>query len=997
MRNTLIIVISILFLASCKHQEPNSHYVDGVSNPEINLNGIWKINTNPPEEFWTLNTLNEEWKEVQVPGECAMQGVSVKHDIPFAYKKNIYIPEDYYGKRIEIQFDGVYSYARVWVNGKYIRDHSGGFTEWVCDITPFVEPGETAMLTLEVTDKADDISYASGYAKHQIGGILGDVNLVALPNNYPDDITIITDFDENFEHASFVVSGQTKKMNQNAELSIELFDSSNTKIHLDNNSVSFNNDSVFQISNLIEHPLKWDAEHPNLYSLEVSFSENGQLKWRNTYKVGFREITIDGNKLRVNGKKIKLRGACRHNIHPLLGRVSTPEYELQDVLLAKEANMNFIRTSHYPPTENFLRLCDEYGIYVEDETAVCFVGSHRTEEYYPGASESNPDFTSRYMTQLEEMVTNHKNHPSVILWSIGNENSFGTNFKKSYDWVKKHDNTRPVIFSYPGKVPDSIEAYDILSMHYPGINGNMNQYGKVTNDFGYSDMPVIFDEWAHVACYNNFTVMEDPNIRSFWGQSLDSMWHKTFDSDGGLGGAIWGMIDETFMLPDSLPGFNDWWGKIDKNVIPAAYSGNTVGYGEWGIIDTWRRKKPEFWNTKKAYSPVKLLKTEIEYPVEGEVTKLPLYNRFDHTNINELTIHLIDSGRVEKLIAPDIDPHTKGLLHIPAREWKHDKHVFIEFIDTKNKLIDKYKLKFKATEDIKYYSDAIENILIEENENLLVLICENQTRISFDKNTGWISNIQQESKDYAISGPHLNLRTKGNSIIYSYHKINDYGKNWKLNKFDYKNDGKSVSLVIAGEYDNAIPVEYKLIVSSNGEILIQYQVENIPQEIIREVGIKFELEDAYDALSWERDSYWSYYPDDHLSSTMGAELLYSNIQKQYRTDPQKDWNQDTKSFYYSGTKDEVINQLTNIAKSTKENIRKYSLLRNEQEMISIYGSGDLSGRLNKVEEKLHLYVNNQIDYIDLSWGNYQRNIVLNKTYSNKVIIKINTHSNILYK
>jgi len=232
--------------------------------------------------------------------------------------------------------------------------------------------------------------------------------------------------------------------------------------------------------------------------------------------------------------------------------------------LAKEANMNFIRTSHYPPTDNFLSLCDEYGIYVEDETAVCFVGSHRTKEYYPGSSENDTAFTDRYLSQLQEIISNHRNHPSVIMWSIGNENSFGMNFKKSYDLVKNYDDTRPVIFSYPGNVPDSIRGYDILSMHYPDLTGNMNQYGKVTEAFGYKQMPVIFDEWAHVACYNNFTVREDPNIRNFWGQSLDSMWIKVFESDGGLGGAIWGMIDETFMLPDSLPGFNEWWGKIDQ-------------------------------------------------------------------------------------------------------------------------------------------------------------------------------------------------------------------------------------------------------------------------------------------------------------------------------------------------------------------------------------------------------------------------------------------------
>ncbi len=111
------------------------------------------------------------------------------------------------------------------------------------------------------------------------------------------------------------------------------------------------------------------------------------------------------------------------------------------------------------------------------------MGSHRTAEYSPGASESDPAFTKRYLSQLEEMVMNHKNHPSVIIWSIGNENSFGSNFIKSYEWVKANDGSRPIIYSYPGNVPDSLQCYNILSMHYPDISGNLSQYAIETRRF----------------------------------------------------------------------------------------------------------------------------------------------------------------------------------------------------------------------------------------------------------------------------------------------------------------------------------------------------------------------------------------------------------------------------------------------------------------------------------------------------------------------------------
>jgi len=994
MKRIIITILSVLLLISCKQNDYSTYYINGVSNPIVNLNGTWKVNINPPEEFWELVALNDEWKDIQVPGECMMQGFPIKHDKPFVYKKSIDIPSDFNEKIITLQFDGVYSYARVWINGNYVSDHSGGFTRWECDITSYVKPGETAMLTVEVTDKADEISYASGYAKHQIGGILRSVRLLAFPVNYPKNITIKTDLDENFQHASLILSGKTTNLSDNSKITLELFDNNNKKIKLENASVALNSVQAFQIINHINNPQKWDAEHPNLYSFRISFSENGRLLWQKVYKTGFREITINGNKLLVNGREVKLRGACRHDIHPLLGRVSTPEYERKDVILAKEANMNFIRTSHYPPTENFLQLCDEYGLYVEDETAVCFVGSHRMEEYYPGASESDPNFMKYYLTQLEEMVTNHKNHPSIIMWSIGNENSFGTNFKKSYDWIKENDDTRPVIFSYPGNVPDSIKSYDILSMHYPGTDGNMNQYGIVTKGFGHLQMPVIFDEWAHVACYNNFTVIEDPNVRDFWGISLDSMWQKTFDADGGLGGAIWGMIDETFMLPDSLPGFNVWWGKIDKNVIPAEYSGTTIGYGEWGIVDTWRRKKPEFWNIKKAYSPIRLLKTEIENYSEGTPVSIPIYNRYDQTNIDELIIKLTYKELEKTLLSPVIEPHTKGSLLIPMKEWDPTEAIMLEFFDTENKLVDKYALRLSPENEVNDYGEPTETILIEENEKLLSLICENNTRVIFNKKTGLINEIQNPSGTFYLSGPNINLRSKGKAIMYSYHQIHEYCKNWQLKDFSYEQADKYITLRIRGEYDNFPPVEFKVTVSSNGEIIIHYEIENVPQEYIRELGINFELEDVFDSLSWERNSYWSYYPTNHLSAQKATIALYSEEQKTYRNEPTKDWNTDSKSFYYEGIENELTReQLTNIAKSTKENIREYNLCKNRLEVLSVLGNGNISCRIAKAENKILMFVNNEMDYIDLSWGNFQRNIMLHGKQTNEVVIQINPYSN----
>jgi beta-galactosidase len=990
MRAFVFVILSCMFFSCTEQNAKADYFVKGVSNPVIILNGIWEINTSPSGEFWKMGADGAEWKDIKVPGECMMQGIPIKHDEPFVYKKRIKIPADFSDKEIVLQFDGVYSFARVWVNGTYVRDHSGGFTRWDCLITPFVTPGKEASIIVEVTDKADDISYGSGYAKHQIGGILRDVRLLALPPNHIEQLNIVTDLDENYKNAMLKISGSTNNKVENAQIKLKLKNTDDELVPLSNSLIELNNSALFKVENLVHSPEKWDAEHPNLYALTISYFENDKLLFEETKRVGFREVVVQGNKLLVNGMEVKLRGACRHDIHPLLGRVSAPDYELLDVQLAKESNMNFIRTSHYPPTENFLRLCDEYGLYIESETAVCFVGSHRTKDYQPGASESDPEFTERYLSQLKEMVDAQQNHPSIIMWSVGNENNYGVNFKKSYDWAKANDATRPVLFSYPGNVPENEKAYDILSMHYPGITGDMEQHEIKTHAFGYKEMPVIFDEWAHVACYNPFTIKEDPNIRSFWGQSLDSMWTKTFDADGGLGGAIWGMIDETFMLPESLPGFNQWWGKIDKNIIPYNYSGQTIGYGEWGIIDTWRRKKPEFWNTKKAYSPVKILRTVFEMPT-GNVLDVPVYNRFDHTNFDELTFKIKQNNNAGILATLSLEPHTRGILSVPLDGLDAAEEMIIEIHDASNNLVDCYGLRIKSDKHVEIEKRPLEEIRLIENENDITIVCENESRVVFDKSTGLITKIQSSNDTLALSGPFLNLRTKGKSLMYSFHNIDDYGTNWKLKDFSFEQKKDMVAIFINGKTKNISSVKYKVIIHANGKIVCNYDVKNIPQEFIREIGLRFELPNEIDSLSWKRNGYWSFYSAGHLSAHKGRVSLYSDVQSTYRNSPEKQWQFDAKSFYYDGTKDELNGeQLTHIAKSTKENIREYNLFGEGKKKFSVLGSGDVSCRIAKDGDKIQLYANNKMDYVDLSWGNYQRNLKLEKKYSDEIIVQINT-------
>lgn len=990
MKTVLIPILFIFILFGCKNPSHDELFIKGVSEPEISLNGEWRISINPPEEYYKREITDTEWRNIMVPGECTMQGFAIKHDHPFVYFKEFLVPDDYNGHNIKLRFEGVYNYARVWINGEFIREHYGGFTSWNCDITDHIIPGEIATLFIEVTDRADGISYGSGYAKHQIGGILGDVRLLAVPQGFPENIIVNVDFDNNYKDAFLNINIEFKHKLIDTKIKLELFDDNNKSVELGEAGIPVDNLRYYSITKKINNPEKWDSEHPNLYQLRVSGFYKGKKTWAKTIKLGFREIEIRGNKLYINGDKVKLRGACRHDVHPLLGRVSTLEYELLDVKLAKESNMNFIRTSHYPPTDRFLELCDEYGIYVEDESAVCFVGSHRTEEYYPGDSQSDSAFTGRYMSQVKEMVNNHRNHPSVIIWSVGNENYYGFNFQKSYDWIKEKDPYRPVMYSYPGGVPDSIRTYDILSMHYPSWEGNLDQWGIQTQGFNYESMPVLFDEWAHVACYNKPTLLEDPNVRDFWGRSLDKMWAKCYESDGGLGGAIWGYIDETFMLPDTLSGYNKWWGKSDKKVIPGPYEGHTVGYGEWGIIDTWRRKKPEFWNVKKAYSPVKVLQTEFENIAKTESLQVPVFNRFNHTNFNELNIEWEYKGKIKKLNPVDLEPGKKGNLIIGVNNWEARENIKVSFKNGKNELIDIYELQLNPVKpdkkDILSGPDNSEVRITEHSNNIVV--STDGLIIEIDKKTGLLGSIFTSDNKYSFRGPYLNMRTIGKAIIYSSNEIEDFDKSWILNKIDHELKNNIAHITISGTYSDTIEVIYNLEFTSAKLMKTRYRILNPSGKLIRELGVKYIVENVYTGLSWNRKTYWTIYPENHLSAPIGEINLYPKSLLEYRKKPIMSWQENYKSFYYNGLSDKSSGiQLLYEAKATKENIYSYSLNKKKNKPIfTVKADGDVACRLNRLYDELVLYISNIWDYVDLSWGNFQNNIKLQSSYENEVII-----------
>ena len=940
----------------------------GVETPAVLLSGTWQFRYSP----------DSKWDKIQVPGEPAMQGYAIEHDKPFTYRKSFTVPADYAGKHTILRFDGVYSYARLFVNDTFVREHHGGFTRWDTDVTPFVRPGKKNEIRLEVTDRLDDISYASRYAHHPIGGILRDVTLFALPETCLYDFYAETHLDAAYEDAVLKI-GYSSPVVGGAEVAYTLADPSGRRYPLAQSRFPLKEGG--NMNELpVKNPLKWDAEHPNLYTLTVTLSKDGKEIGRFDRRIGFRDVKIEKDRMLVNGMPVKLRGACRHDIHPTLGRTTTAELDSLDVILFKRSNMNFVRTSHYPPTERFLEYCDRYGIYVESETAVCFVDTYRQKNYAPGKTQDSAEFTPRYLSQCREMVKSFRSHPSILFWSIGNESVYGTNFQQCWDWVKATDKTRPVIFSYPGSVGEKEPVYDILSMHYQDVNGNLNQWNRSTHGFQGEGIPALFDEWAHPACYTYATLQEDPNIREFWGHSIERMWSGLFDAPGGLGGAIWGYVDETFMLPEPKVG-TAFWKEFARTAKPEDYQGKCVGYGEWGIVDVWRREKPEFWATKKAYSPVRLMTTEVASFLSGQRLLLPLYNCFDHTDLDEIKIRYTYKGVEKELPAPSIAPHQKGLLVIPAEAWEEGELLSICFYTATGELLDAEQVSLGSDYHVRLAdseASPVNGVLLVEETAGMMTIKGDGFEIPFSKETGLICNATSKGQVIIEKGPFLHLdinlnHLTGAEVRKSARKFLTSDSDWKKQSLTYTRKEGAVEVALSGFYQD-VQTDILIRISPAGEMNVSYVVAGQPNGYLRETGLSFYLPERLDYLQWERKGMWSCYPEGAFAGNTGETSLYNPKQVRYGENPAQPWLADTHNYYYwadAGTN--CDRPLTQMAKGMKENIYRYTLSATGGGAGLTVCSSDasLACRTSKRGDgQLMLYINNRWDYPEIAWGNY---------------------------
>ena len=861
----------------------------------LTLAGEWAFSADQLDPNSLADAPHDQWRSVEVPGELSMQGFEIEQDREYYYRRALDIPTYAAGQKTHLHFEGAYSLAKVWIDGTLVGCHVGGFTAWDVDITQFVRPGGNHIVTVGVTDRSDDISRASFYAKHNIAGILGDVSLVILPSTYLGHLYVITDLDEDHHNATLTLDiGVEIDSVSGATLDLTLSGPEEATDPITRRRIVLSaTEPTRKISLPIASPKLWDAEHPNLYELQARLSVSGQQDLVYSTPVGFREIEVRGEQVLVNGRPVKLRGVNRHHIDPRLGRIDTPDLAAKDIALFKDANINFIRTSHYPPTREFLELADRMGMYVEVEAPVT---------WWNPTEDSSP-YTAEFMDNFTTMIGYHRNHPSVLIWSLGNESFWDPNFDLEFDYAKRVDPTRPLIWSFVNERAREGSRYDIFANHYPKLNDAPNNVEK----------PVLFEEYAHVYSYDFPILQRDPNARNFWGESVAKFSEQMFANDAILGGAIWGGIDEVFQAPDGIH-----------------------GYGEWGLIDTWRRRKPEHWLTKKAYSPIRIVDAPLARPTDGETLHIPVTNRYDHTNLSEIEVQWSVGEELHRVSGPDIDPRSSGHIAIPARAWKDGDILSLRFYRNSD-LIDAFDLPIGARANSRALaSDEQANAkrpeIVETAET--IKISGETFSIRFDKRTGQITEGRYDGVVLISGGPTLAVQP---ALL----------SEWESGSISTARVGNKARITLDGAFGNILATVV-LEIDGMGYIEATYDARNLPDDIA-ELGIAFDLAEDIDRIAWDRDALWSVFPEDHIGRPHGtAKRRNGDTSNNYRKAPRGNWASDTRNFFLFGADD--LGRATHDFRATKTNIRRAMAWNQGSHMgIAVTSDGSQAVRMGTIQ------------------------------------------------
>ena len=718
----------------------------------MSLNGSWKFSwvkdaDARPTDFWKTGFDDKGWNDLPVPGLWELHGYGdpiyvnigyawrnqFKNNPPYvptennhvgSYRKEIMVPASWKGKDIIAHFGSVTSNMYLWVNGKYVGYSEDSKLEAEFNLTPYLKTGQKNLIAFQIFRWCDG-TYLEDQDFFRYSGVGRDCYLYSRDKKRIEDIRVTPDLDANYQNGSLNIALNQKG---SGKVNLTLKDASGKE-------VATTQATKGKATLEVENPHKWTAETPYLYTLYASLEGSNEVI---PVKVGFRKVELKNAQVLVNGQPILIKGANRHELDPDGGYVISKERMIQDIQVMKQFNLNAVRTCHYPDNNFWYELCDQYGIYVVAEANIESHGMGYGEETLA----KREDYALAHMERNQRNVQRGFNHPSVIIWSLGNEAGYGPNFEAAYDWIKAEDPSRLVQYEQAGKTGKT----DIYCPMYLGYD-RCEEYSK---DEQYQK-PLIQCEYAH-AMGNS-----EGGFKEYW--DIIRKYPKY------QGGFIWDFVDQSVR----------WTGKNGKMIY--AYGGDfnrfdasDLNFCDNGLISPDRVPNPHMYEVGYFYQNIWTNPANIK---NGEIS---IFNEYFFRDLSAYYLEwqllkngkIMRSGRVEDL---NVGPQQTAKIKLPignicsCSEWLLNvayKLKNTEGLLTAGHTVAKQQLvlnPYKAPNmelknQTKSNQDIVEPTLKENDQRYLIVNGEN-FRIEFDKTNGYLSKYQINGLDMIKEGSYL--------------------------------------------------------------------------------------------------------------------------------------------------------------------------------------------------------------------------------------------------
>ncbi len=858
-------------------------------HPEvISLDGQWYFlwSKNPserPQGFEADDYDINQWGTITVPGNWQMQnhGTPIYININYPFERNrpsvtstpptdwtayenrnpvgsyvtfIDATEEMLQKNLILHFGGVHSAMYVWINGQRVGYSQNSMSPAEFDVTPYIKAGRNR-LAVEVYRWSDG-SYLEDQDMWRLSGIFRSVQLWVRPLTHIADYKVTADLSDDFSnatiHADIALCNTGKKAEKNLKA---VFKIDGREIVGQVKKLSAGDTTMVQLDYTMERPRLWSAEKPHLYPFSVELiDKKGNVVEHFDYHLGIKKVEVIGEVFKINGKNVKLRGVNRHDHHPRTGRyVDDATYE-KDVQLLKQANINFLRTSHYPDRPYLYELCDKYGIYVMDEA------NHETHGYGYANHEMGEDtaWEKAHVDRAVSLVQRDKNHPCVILWSLGNEGGVGPNIKAMQDAIVALDNTRPPFY-------DSDRRYSAIwddSYLYP------DDLRK--NALAVTDKPFMMREYSH-AMGNSVG-------------NLQEYWDVIYADSSICGAAIWDWVDQGIAKPiDGSPlrpssrlelGKDEFW----------AYGGdfgdkpNDRMFCINGLIAPDRTPHPHYYEVQYVYQPIGFVR-------EGETIRLINHDCFTSPEEYDYTYEIICNGKVvkdgkltlidDKLNLPQWPESGEILLNVYAHLNHNTLWANAGYVVAREQFsITDYH--FFDTDTIGIGSGTSKYPSVKKQSDGSYMVTTEKGVMTIDKNgalASWVVN-GEELLEAPLEPYFWKPENDNQTAAHFAERLKvwkEAGTQRKVKAIRIEKDNGIVRVI--AEMTLPVDADYTLSysIATDGRIKVEadYQPTSSTIPLIPKFGMRMRLPAEYDSISYYGRGPWENYPDRKGSSLIG--------------------------------------------------------------------------------------------------------------------------------